>query len=263
MRRRADPFYSAKLPVEQGSIDLDALQVICDEFISDNVVEAFVDYDRDTFEQIQKVRVIKDVPDDIEHRAVLLLTSLRGALDKAVHGAASILGTRSERHTNFPFGKDEVSFKRQLASETGPWRGIPIELHDYVLELQPYPMRKGAARGNNLLAAFGKLSNPAKHQNVLMVDVHFAMGIGNGYVDCVNVISRWNDDHSEFEVFRTPFGRPPSFQCQLYPGISFNKAPGMPAKGFIPAMRDVLSMVEGIVFGIEAKTAEALKRRQG
>lgn len=180
MSRHLDPFYSAKLPFREIHADIADIKIRATALVDQRNLMPIPQRDKDTGELIYKVRIVQDIPDDIERDAVRYLTEIRGALDKAIHGAAKLLGSRSLKHTNFPFGDaagGAKSFANQLANTKGPWRGIPNELHAYLLELMPFPTRGGAGDGNDLLALLGELSNPAKHENTLLISIQ-VNGIG-------------------------------------------------------------------------------------
>lgn len=268
MSRYLDPFYSAKLPFKGLHADIANIKIRADAFINQRNLVPVPQRNADTGELIYKVRVTQDVPDDIERDAIRYLAEIRGSLDKAIHGSAQMLGSRSLKHTNFPFGDANGSakaFANQLANTRGPWRGIPCEMHAYLLELMPYPEGNGDAGGNNLLALLGELSNPAKHENALFVSLQVnGIGItrmngGNFFFPQVKTI--WNDARDECEVFRLA---PTAGQMEfVIPSqISFNSSGIFADRDFAGLLDDMARMAESIVLGIEAKTTESLKARQ-
>lgn len=268
MTRHLDPFYSAKASLKLLHADIEQLEVRSRAFVNQGNLKHFTERDSNTGELVHKVRVVNDIPDDIDRDAVRFLAEIRSALDKAVHGAAVLLGSRSLKHSNFPFGDGkggENAFTKQLASETGIWRGIPPEIHAYLLELAPYPLIQRAARGNDMLALLGRLSNPAKHQNVLMVNLNIN-GVAINHMSGRNfffprVATIWNEAKNECEVFRLA---PTSGQMRytIPTFISLNQGGKIAQGDFTRTLREMARMAESIVLGIEAKTSEALKARE-
>ncbi|MBT9288823.1 hypothetical protein [Prosthecodimorpha staleyi] len=267
MSRHLDPFYSAKLPFGRIHADIADIKIRAAALIDQRNLVPIPQKDADTGELIYKVRIVQDVPDDIERDAIRHLTEIRSALDKAINGCAKILGSRSLKHTNFPFGYAAGglrAFKSQLSNTRGPWRGIPDELHAYLLELMPFPTRDGTSDGNDLLALLGELSNPAKHENTLFISIQVnGIGITNmsgGSFHFPRIQTIWNDAHDECEVFRL---LPTDGQMEFVipTQISFNSSGIYSDRDFAGLLSDMAHMAERIVLGVEAKTTEVRKVR--
>lgn len=263
MSRRIDPFYSAKLAFKGLEEDIKKLDVASWKFANSDVIRRFTERDGRTGEIVQKVQILSDIPDEFERNAVRYLSEIRGTLDKAIHGAAQILGSISLRHSNFPFGDNEAQFCRQLDSENGPWRGIPRELHLLLKEIQPWPEFTGQRGGNELLAMLGRLSNPAKHQNVLMIDVHVdGLLIGNmsGSASFNRIQTIWNSVRNECEVFRLS-SCSGEMQLEVPVFIAFNDTGVLAREPFTRILHHMCRVAQNIVLSIESKTSESLGNR--
>lgn len=109
MSRKDDPFYSAKLPFRGLTSELENLQKRTEAFFNQNNVEHFTEHDTNANEIAHKVRIINDVPDDIERDAVRFLSEIRGALDKAINGATLLLSGEGSSRPTSPLGKTPTS----------------------------------------------------------------------------------------------------------------------------------------------------------
>lgn len=256
MSRHTDPFYTAKLAVTAAKVKIAELEPLIESVTKGSNFKPFTNDDRATGERVYKLRIVADIPDEAETLATDIITNLRGGLDKAMNAATKALGQSSPKYTNFPHAPDEKQLKGQLASDRGLFRDIPAELHPYIMGLRPY---RG---GNELLYAFMRRSNPAKHENILTLETRPAgLGISsNGVFNRLGFV--WNEAKTELECLRTPLGHPFQGNMQIPFYITFSAAPPLGSKEFIPASNEIAEMVDGIIAGVEAETARLLCERQ-
>jgi hypothetical protein len=256
-----DPFRPAKLLVTLASAELDQFQARCDAFIKECKLEFVTDDKSHPTQIVGKVRILGAIPDVLERDAMRFVNELRSSLDKAVNAAAKLLGSTDLKHTHFPFGESETQFQSQMGAARGSWRGIPQEIRNYLLALKPF------WGGNDLLRAFGGFSNPTKHENILTVNITFGgIGINPGpggvlsaHFDTVGTV--WNEAKTECEIFRARKNFPANFTVRPIPTIAFNEAQGLTRKEFVPTIRQIAGIVNGIVLGLEAETARILRSR--
>lgn len=268
MGRTDDPFYTPKLILRLAKPDLDDFDAGCDAFFNKGNVllkggnfEAFAREDAYTGEIVHGVRIVSDIPEKLERDAMRLVSDIRNALDKATHAASISLDSADPAYAHFPHGESESWLEGQLkraATGGGPFRGIPEELHPFLLGLRPY------WGGNDLLRAFCAISNPNKHESVVAIGIHFhgiAVGGYAPYREFTRVGTVWNKTKDECEVFRVPRGHKiePGIEMPAY--LTFNDAKGLTGKQFSPTIRDLLGIAESIVLGLEAETARILRER--
>jgi hypothetical protein len=254
-----DLFRSAKVLVEGASNDFPQFETRCNAFLKESKLEFFTDEHSEPGKVIHKVRIFARVPDSLERDAIHLVGDLRSALDKATNAASVLIGTTDAKHTSFPAADSEAQLRGQLNAGGGPYRGIPRELHDYLINLRPY----WDQRGNQMLRYFLLVSNPTKHESILSIDVNFdgiGFNEGNFYFD--RVMTVWNEEKTECEIFRTLKARPPQGQIRVNHTVTFNNAgAGFAARPFVPEIRQVLRVVNGVVLGLEAETRRILATR--
>jgi hypothetical protein len=259
----SDPFRPAKLLVTLAGPDLDAFEAQCNAFLKDCKVEVVRDDKSHPTQIIGKARLPdKTIPDAMERNAMRLMNEMRSTLDKAVHAAAKLLGSSDLKHAHFPFGESESQFHTQLSSSRGPWGGIPTELHNFLKALRPF------WGGNDLLRAFGDFSNPTKHESILTVkmqpgDIGINPGLGGqltGFLDRLGG-AVWNESKTELEIYRASKSRPFNMKVEMVTSIAFNDAKGLTGKDFVPTIRQVMGIVNGIVLGLEAETNRILRER--
>lgn len=257
MSRYTDPFYSAKLLAHLARADVEDFATGCQTFIDNCQLEFIADYNQEADQTIVRARVRTDIPDELERDAVRLVMEMRATLDKAVNAAAKVITNSGDvRYTSFPFGTCKAEVEGQLRAERGQLRNIPKELHEHLLGLAPH------MGGNDLLAAFGVFSNPAKHEAVLAVNLRLlGIGInsGNWHFDRVQII--WNEAKDEAELFRLR-GRLKSYNgLRISCGVAFHDAKGLTDKEVSSTLCEIAGMVETIVLGLEAETARIVAER--
>jgi hypothetical protein len=252
-RPDTDPFRPAKLLVNKARADFEDFNKRCATFIAQCKFDVLIDKETDPFSVIVKARRVDvgAVPDELEAAAIVIIGSLRSALDKAVHAAALVLGSDDLKKAPFPFGDSAVQFATQLASKKGPWIGIPKQLHQYFIDLGPHPDK------TPLLKEFGEVSNPAKHEAILTIDAYMnGIGIGSGTGSAVFTSTRqvWDEKKSELEFcrIRKPFVG--SFKIMPVPQVVLNTGKRIRGEPFFRFMCDVIWLVDSAVKGIEAET---------
>lgn len=252
MNRTTDPFFTAKLAVRSGRHHIEDCSRRVGEFLnSDNIKNSsYIDYS--SMEYVQCIDILKPIPDDLESAATQAIGQLRSALDKAVSAGSRQFGIDPNllRFSPFPFAADKKQLETKLASGKGNWRGIAPQLHNHLIGLKPYK------DGDDVLHAFGRRSNPAKHEDVLTVDAS-ANFVGpwpgsdsdTFTVNFSRVKTVWNKDKSRAEIFRLRHSRNMDFEANV--NIILNDSGILTGKDFLTTMGEIADMVEAIVSGIE------------
>jgi len=260
MSRHTDPFYSAKLLARLARPDAEDFNTACQAFANKCKLQMIEDYDQHLNQTIVRFRVISDIPDRLERDATRLVNELRSALDKSVNAASKIIkgvGSGKLKYTHFPFGSNMNELERQLSAERGLLRDIPKELHEHLLSLKPY------IGGNDTLAAVGKLSNPAKHENLLALHLRLpSIGINGGDWHFAQIRPIWNEAKDECELFRLKGIQQSYHGLRIRSTVTFNDAESLAGKEVAPTLFELARMVEEIVLGLEAKTASIIQGRK-
>lgn len=115
---------------------------------------------------ILKVRMKKQLPDDIPATVKDILSNLRSALDHAVYAVAVSAGTPKPLNAYFPFSRTEKEFEGNLK---GRCRDVPRELYDCFRACKPY------AGGNAALWALNVIRGTNEHAFLIPT-------VGHGFV---------------------------------------------------------------------------------
>jgi len=254
MSRTTDPFFTAKLAVMSGKRHLDDFKKKMGEFLSTDNIKTSSFIDRRSMEYVQCIDIVNPIPDELELSATQAIGQLRSALDKAVSAGSRQSGIDPNllRYSPFPFAVDKNQLVTKLASGKGNWRGIAPQLHEYLISLQPY---KG---GNDVLYAFGRRSNPVKHEDVLTIDASTNLvspcSGPNGDTFTVNfsrVGTVWNKERTRAEIFRVKHSHNMDFEA--YFSVILNDAGILTGKDSIEAISEIVAIVNDIISGIEAR----------
>lgn len=196
--------------------------------------------------------------EELEEQAYRAVGDLRNALDQAMYAACKSLGVEDPKRANFPVGDTKIHFERQLASRSGPYRDIPIRLHPKLASYEPFPPENEDAEGNPLLRALAEMANPNKHHLPLGIEVQTGMRCYGVQGGIISLGTKW-DWKGRTELYRRIPGMPYKIDMQLEPRIAFGQVAGMAGKPVTRSLREMLSMVQGIIAGLKAEADRLIR----
>lgn len=104
---RDDPFYSPKYSISRGWFHVDNFQSRLKAFLDSAPYNIVTEIDADTGDYVQKIKLVKAIPNDLEGCAIDAACNFRNALDQAMF----VIGRKG---TYFPFGKTESDFENAV-----------------------------------------------------------------------------------------------------------------------------------------------------
>jgi hypothetical protein len=166
-----------------------------------DLVRVSEEFDPKTGEQVQKGRIVREIPSALARRATEALTNSRHAFDQAIFAARNITTGRSNKSIYYPWAQNVVDLEHLLRN-----RGIDQRLWDTIKAHEPYPRSDSNAVGNNDFRTLAQMAND-KHTVGLAVVGHLA-GVKGPPMRAVKVKSfrsgyiRWDAKKNECEFAR-------------------------------------------------------------
>lgn len=162
----ADPLQSAWLKIDRANHHASALKAAIKAWLKDRPYEVTLDVDRDTGEQVCRIRIERQPP--MEWSIVIgeVVYGLRSALDHAVYALSAPDGGDPPKGTEFPIFKDEPLF-RNTNRPGGLWkvRGLSDAAQKVVASVQPFE-HNGNAPERHVLWVLHELCNADKHRSL-------------------------------------------------------------------------------------------------
>ncbi|MCH9806944.1 MAG: hypothetical protein K0U74_04365 [Alphaproteobacteria bacterium] len=225
-------------------------------FVEKNTAR-IIDYDRDSGQDVYKVRLIAQIPGKTRTLTKNALEDLRSALDHAVYASAITLrpGTQPSR-TAFPFAHDAAGVHERLNRDLVD---IPPEIRTLVEEFRPHQ------NGNALLWALNNTRNTQTHRLLVplgTVALGTVLGIGYAELQPPSQIgySKWDPAKNEVEYMRlgsgSTFEHTVDVTFQAVFGDAASTVLGQPV---IPMLNAFRCEVESVVRAIEAETEKLLR----
>ena len=134
-----------------------------ESFFSSEPTEQFVEYDVDMERDAQRLRFNEQPSDQMRKLVSHIVNDLRHALDQACYIAAHHFGWKKSRkipNLYFPWATSPADLQGRLKS-------IPIELHQLILDAEPFGKQSNNEEGNDVIRELGKIAGPNKHQVAL------------------------------------------------------------------------------------------------
>jgi hypothetical protein len=254
------PFESPKMLIDEAKASIADFKVACDLFVQDHTYNIINEVDRNTREQVIKLRFLRKMPPRLRITASHIVNDLRHSLDQAVCDGAVLLGRKHARGVHFPFAKSAAEFENEAKNRLK-------DVHsDLVAFVKGFKAHYG---GDGLLYAVGSLAGPNKHQRILQISAdntgakvrmtgNWSFTVSGpaapGLSDLSLGLNKWNDLRNELEFIRASphvagnIDARPALQVVLGTG----EAPfSGPAASVLHAFA---GKVEGIVSAIEAET---------
>lgn len=149
---------NAFLPSEE-SIDwaegaTNELNASIDSFFKRDVAEIVVEIDRDTGDNVQKLKFKAAIPKDFRRKATEALNNARHSFDQSMFAARNILGKRSAKGINYPWAQDLTDLNRLLRA-----RAVDPRLWDTIRAHAPYHASGTHAGGDNLIRTLATIAN--------------------------------------------------------------------------------------------------------
>jgi len=242
MLTRNDPFRSPKRLINRAKKHALKFEEGMQAFYETDPYTIGVDLDPDTGDQVQKVKLVKPMPDDLEEIALEAVNALRSALDQtmfAIGGEGSY----------FPIAPDAGHLESGIK---GRCKNIPVEIVKIICGFKPY---RG---GNDLLWALNKVRGTNEHAiiapiavvvGVMTADVIITRGqvmLGTG--------SSWDFTKNEMELNRF---RPGSTCVQsnfsVQGCIAFYGIPEIGGQPAIAVLYEFIRIVEGVLVAVETE----------
>jgi hypothetical protein len=200
---------------------------------------------------VHKVRLTKQIPDDIVDAVGDILGNLRSSLDHACFTLAVAGGNPDPQNAAFPFGETVENMVNAL----GRCKDVPKEIHPLFCGFQPH---KG---GNNLLWALNKLCNADKHRRVTAIGSgvvrHSVQLSGTGFFSMPDP-HVWDRAKNEMELITLGPGAQFDYDLQFTIFVAFNEVEFVDGKPVLQTLFTIGGRVESILTSIEAE-AKRLK----
>lgn len=212
---------------------------------------------------IVKVHIAPQNTDMVNLLVKDALGTLRDALDHAVYAAAAVLGSTHLNRTAFPIGRDMQSVRGELGSAR--CKGVPHEIHSFLLGLRPYE------GGNGLLFGLNHARNANTHRvvtSVLQYSIANQTMISNGHVIITHpgpgivYLNRWNAEKNEIECFLVTKASKFYADVNVTTFITFGDVKVLAGKEVVATLREIAREVEGIILGLEVETSRIAASRQ-
>ncbi|WP_157038884.1 hypothetical protein [Rhodopseudomonas palustris] len=263
--RKEDPFYGARLVVNEGAYkNLAEFDKLSESFLADNLCTPIAEIDPETGHLVHKLKVTKELPDRLCYAAYAVVNDLRNALDFAVCASCEVLNGRPAKKAYFPFAEGPKDLEGVFRRDT--YSDIPVDLRPFLASLQTYPTGDTHEGGDDLLRAFAKIANPNKHQVPLRLGARNLDGVYT--ITNMNAIKAidgfdpyWDRSKNEIVVAKTS----PDGSCDYKFGapfyISFADTGFLSEYPVSATLNEIMTKVDSIVLGLEAETARILQKR--
>ena len=212
-----------------------------------------------TFKEYQDKIVFGPLPDKARHVAATGIIDLKHALDQAACAAFQIVTGREPDGVYFPFATNPKDLRGRLA------KMMPPELHPVLEGFQAYPTGPGHPGGSDHLCTLSKVANQ-KHRISCGIghSINEIGGEGWSATHAVTVyfpFPKWDGENGEliFAVVK-PHG---DFRANLRGTmqVGFEHAGAFNGEAVDAVLKELATIVEGIVLGLEAETERIVSSR--
>lgn len=219
-----------------------------------------VDVDRDTGQEVHKIRLTAKIPGSLIAIVKDATSNLRDALDHAVYASAvRLAGGGDPDNTGFPFARDAAGVAGELNGRR--LRGNPPEIRPYLASLEPHET------GNPILWALNRARNPNTHRILVPVgaaSTGTSMRIIEIEASGPSMIgmNKWLPATNEVEFMRLGSqGSKVEYEVQATFQVTFGEVDCLRGKEVLGALDAMASEVKRVVLGIKAETARILSER--
>jgi hypothetical protein len=242
------PFHSARYSIAHAKRRIAEFESEEIAFIKSNPYTRAMEQNTDGTEDFYKIKLTKPMPVGLPGIGFDVVSNLRTALDQAGYDVAVAAGTTGKK-AHFPFGLDltEVQSRANEAS-----KHIPKDIFNYMVSCEPYKT------GNYLLWALNQLCNSHKHEILTPVAMSIAgastgRNFFEGPVISVKIPPVWDREKNEMILAHVKHGTAVQINLQLNVFIALAKVDVVDGAPALRVFNDLASIVERIIFGIEAE----------
>lgn len=116
-----------------------------------------VEDDTNTGEKVQKLKVLRQIPDDLERKATEALNNARHSFDQTLNAGCSFLLGKRVKGANFPWATDPADLGRRIKNPA-----IDPRLHHVIWSQEPYGTGDTYAGGDDAIRTIATIAN-SKH----------------------------------------------------------------------------------------------------
>jgi hypothetical protein len=256
-----DPFNGPKSLCRWAGEEIDHFETVEKAFFDEDPGSKTENLNYATGEVIHKLVFTTPLPDNLRRSAYRIVNDLRNALDQAMYSASKELGGLRLKYVAFPFGEDGRDFRKQIArtDRRAPYQDIPSKLHPLLKSFRPYHSVDGGEDGNDVLRSLARIANPNKHIVPLGICTSASARFYGARGVLISIGNRQSAEN-EIELYRSVFGKPLEIDYRPEPHIGLENAGPLTGQPALATFREMLTIVNGIVFGLEAEVARLLRR---
>lgn len=250
-----DCFDSPKEVLSRARDHIEDLNARVQAFFDRKPYARVVDYDRETGQDVHKIRLTAQLPGKIAAVAKDALSNLRDALDHAVYASAVALSPGFEpSRTAFPFAENASGVHDKLNREL---LDIPPEIRTLLEGFRPHKT------GNQLLWGLCRTRNVKTHRILVPLgtaSTGTSLGLTRGRVigPAELGLNRWNPLKNEVEFLRVGRGSQLEYEVNVAFSVLFSHAEVLGGKEAIGTLHAISREVECILVAIETETHRLL-----
>jgi len=241
----SEKFIHARALVKRAKLHEGKLKKSLIDFKKSYTPRGFIDEESQPGVRLYKIN-IKEIPVEISCIVFDIINELRSALDHAVYRAVQIItSTENPENTKFPFGKTRKEAAGRFKKEV---KSIPDDFKDFLLAFKPYES------GNKPLWGLNNIRNTKIHR-LLRGTAYARDGFvirGNGQTGTLSFVSEWDAANNELTVARQIGGY--GLDLEFTFDVAFEEGTAFANKTILKTLKDLISITEGVVVGIESET---------
>jgi hypothetical protein len=186
-----DIFHNAKYSIGRGKYHAAKFQSATDAFLLTDPYRIVFGVEPETGDHVQKIRLVKPMPEDLKGLALDAVSNLRNALDQMMF---AITG----KMTYFPIGETLSDFENAVK---GRCKEVPIEILEVIRGFKPY-------RGGNFnIWELNKLANSNKHGIIVpcvpeIGEIYFPRVASEDITPDLGQVGAWDFTKNEMELNR-------------------------------------------------------------
>jgi hypothetical protein len=197
-------FEPPKKSIRWAQSAVEELRASITAFFDGRSTEIVTEVDSQTGEHVQKIRLVRALPDNFARKATEALVNARHAFDQALFAARNLVSGRSSDSIYYPWTQTPTDLSHLLRT-----RGIDQRLWDTIKGHEPYPRSQTYPGGNDLVRVLASMAND-KHTVGLSIggtitrfrhpDVLFGGNPPGSFVEIST--PRWDPKKNEAETIR-------------------------------------------------------------
>jgi len=157
--RSLEAFETPQKAINWARSNIEAARQTFVAYAQNNPLAFVIEEDPETGDKIHKFKLVKQMPDEIEHLCRNAIVDLKHSFDQSLSAAARTLNfVRFDK--NYPWADSVVGLKRIIDQrQTKKDGALPQILIDEIYRQKPYSTAPGLATGNNLIREIAKMAN--------------------------------------------------------------------------------------------------------